>query len=1103
MKKGSALLVVLGMLSFMLISAVAFSAYMRYARLPSSFLRRSSASRMLAKAALAEAIDEIDAAIGNNPHPGIGTRQPRLGAGSLAADLNGLQNEDTRTRNHWTHRVYIGTNQLHQADDTVSTLTLEGLAYIPPALVNEARYYSRRSMAGVWKPLGFDSGRYAFCAIDVSDHFDANVLAAKASRTSSAGGKISLSYLFETGEKHVDSSAEDPSQWDNFLETQAKVRKMSLVESEILDQALEPPDATYVPFVSVADLNLALDSYNPLGLTSPFCRYIKNGGSDFYSPSGVADASGDKADRLKRLNFVSDGFFPKPEKYEKATGNLRYVDLTDFNEQPFDVNDLTLPNFPVDRLVDNPAREAGRRIADRTSFFGLMALYDYLDANNVPVSLALPTGERAPMICGIGNSKMNTAKLKLAAPAQTKSPASPPAAGTVYTVTQTTEYKIDAGEFSKFIDEGSIKAVFAYPFRGGVDLQNPTQPFKFTLEGQLTVFFSREGAIGFHDGGGLLSTTKNLFTDPGKMDNGVLRIPLKFTGFANTSFNNVQTDADAVREDDAILSMSSEAKAAIVQYLEQTPLLTVVEEWQEEKDPNTGMWFEKPGTRAVKSADSALSVVDAGGTATPLGNFMNGRQEKLVVGSALWLRVKNGNDKTVDLVPASLADDDELNNGNNANAMIVADIVGKTPLMRVIANAGTPLEVSCAALASASATGGSPIDIELDFTMNVQCVDPRWNWAPEHWYRTSAPVTKTTWLSAAQDFVDKDSRDHDIFLATSDAGYLQSVYELAFLPRFTDLDSYGNDQVCGNMDRLSAAFNDFETNPENVKNRHLMWKSYHPFAIDTGAPRDPFEELRLVTEGGGFKVNPYTDNVNVMMGALANTPCGWWAASTTTPENLPAANGQMQYPSQSDRLDARRFNKKYAFNNLTDESDTGNKPQFMWEDLAGVSQGETVTKQGVATELMRLIRQRAFKRGIDGDPDLWTDVFDGVQYNEKVNGAMDLVETLDPTDNNRECLDWDGRKSDFCGVNFSGTDALYDVDRKFLYGYWRECFAARQQLFLIFVRAEPMMMGGGALGATPPQLGARAVALVWRDPAKSPDDQTPHKTRVLFYRQFD
>ena len=43
MKRGSALLVVLGMVAFMVVSAVAFSAYMRASRLPNSYLRRASA----------------------------------------------------------------------------------------------------------------------------------------------------------------------------------------------------------------------------------------------------------------------------------------------------------------------------------------------------------------------------------------------------------------------------------------------------------------------------------------------------------------------------------------------------------------------------------------------------------------------------------------------------------------------------------------------------------------------------------------------------------------------------------------------------------------------------------------------------------------------------------------------------------------------------------------------------------------------------------------------------------------------------------------------------------------------------------------------------
>ena len=95
---------------------------------------------------------------------------------------------------------------------------------------------------------------------------------------------------------------------------------------------------------------------------------------------------------------------------------------------------------------------------------------------------------------------------------------------------------------------------------------------------------------------------------------------------------------------------------------------------------------------------------------------------------------------------------------------------------------------------------------------------------------------------------------------------------------------------------------------------------------------------------------------------------------------------------------------------------------------------------------------------------------------------------------------------------------LFDIDRMFLHSYWRDCFANRQQLFLIFVRAESTALGGAGEG-TPAQQGGRAVALVWRDPMPPTGSDVydvesqgyeamdakrhPHRMRVLFYRQFD
>ena len=102
----------------------------------------------------------------------------------------------------------------------------------------------------------------------------------------------------------------------------------------------------------------------------------------------------------------------------------------------------------------------------------------------------------------------------------------------------------------------------------------------------------------------------------------------------------------------------------------------------------------------------------------------------------------------------------------------------------------------------------------------------------------------------------------------------------------------------------------------------------------------------------------------------------------------------------------------------------------------------------------------------------------------------------------RDANGWDS--DDFFGVNLG--EEFHDVDRKFLYSYWRNCLGNDQQLFLVFVRAEPTVMGGGSANNTPSQLGARAVALVWREPVSTIPSNAPphpHRMRILFYHQFE
>jgi hypothetical protein len=154
------------------------------------------------------------------------------------------------------------------------------------------------------------------------------------------------------------------------------------------------------------------------------------------------------------------------------------------------------------------------------------------------------------------------------------------------------------------------------------------------------------------------------------------------------------------------------------------------------------------------------------------------------------------------------------------------------------------------------------------------------------------------------------------------------------------------------------------------------------------------------------------------------------------------------------------------------------------------------------------------------------------RFRDPSEGGDEIRDAHDPDDwkDSYEIIDWldlDDFTDDSVVYGIMRNEMTFN-ERKFFYGYLKECFANRSQLFLVFVRAESAAGGGGA-GS-----GARAVALVWRDPkaprygfasGKGKDnagkylkvlnglneecwrlnnrEYPPHKTRVLFYHQFD
>lgn len=982
-RKGSALLIVLGMLTFMVISAVAFAAYMRTARLPSSYLRRTVSSRLLVKAALAEAMERLDYAINDNPYPGVG-RQRLTGTAKLNRETAmGLSADEINAdHNFFYHHVFIGTNGWLNADETVSTLTLEGLAYIPAPLVNAARYYSRRTPTATWHWLGFDAGRYAYSVIDVSDCLDVNRIMADTRRNSGAS-RISLAYLFENAAHN--SYRAQPSVWDTFMDSYLKSGRTE--DSMLSDPGMVDPSK--VPLVSVADLNLALGSSSG-NLPKPFYNYITSGRDAFCTTS-------DK-DSFLNLMMVTDSYFPS-----LSTNSSDIIDIATPDGQPF-VEFSN--NASLSMLVSSSGDENSDTPEYSTALkrVGMANLRDYLDEDNVPVSLGLPSVERVPMICTMSPIVTISAK------PEPKSVEEQMEDGR-YKITKEFYWKINPSVLAS----SKLQVGLAYPFKRA-DGYSPS----FTVDGLACLFFTDQ-TVRLR---GLTKThpeNANVFSGNAAYSDGIFRIPLSSQ---SVSFNSVNSESDAVKQ----VSLGFSGVNSLAPYLSEKPAYTIT--YIVDKDPET----DKPKTPTINDIFEAnCNVVPVDASGNVLSDYANpasflklvqgGNSTKFQLNCVFYVRVKE-DDKTVDMVPAT-ALDDKLN-GNTARIpeQLVSRYTGSAgPVMKFVHNDFWVEYKDSDFAASGTLQGCKP--------GGVYCLDPRYNHAPENWIQQDGVINESDWLTAVKSLLNgnSDGRANDIWMSCSNQGYLQSIYEIAMLPRISDLKGQG-DAVLGNLPAIGSGA-DYAADISGLPHRDFMWKTYNCFAT-SGATRDDFEGIGAANLGNACKVNPYAQSVDSLMAAFANTPYSWAVASTN---NMDLAASDLK---------AINFNQKYAFSGMNAHA------KFEWEDLEHVAE----------------------------------------EFQTKIQSAGDWEAAWDQ-------LDWDG--DDLFG---SAAQDLSDVDRKFLYGFWRDSFANKQQLFLVFLRAEPMMMGGGAIGQTPPQLGARAVALVWRDP-ETGEAGNPHRMRVLFYRQFD
>jgi hypothetical protein len=1021
---------------------------MRMSRAPSSFLRRNIATSDLVKAALARAIEDIDDKIGNDIYPGIGpnaTEQRSYTAydqwrytGYEDAWVNRIfcpySNNNGDTDVNKTGRRNSSDSSILDFNDTAAVIPLEGLGYIPAPLVNQARYWSRRSFTARWKRFNYDLGRWAYTAINVSDLLDVNTLHAFTNRNSGAFGRLSLSGA-------VKNAGGDPKSFENF------VKNRGGTESQ-------------VPLTSVMDFNLALRDSGQVD--SPFYDWITKGGNNgFYGNS--------QSNQIAPLVFMTDSWYPTTNAFRKGynANNDETYYLSRPEDQPFLKfnNNKGLLEFFKN---GNPAGAGDSLLevfAPQIRAAGVACLYDYLDKDSVPISLVLPCTEQVPMIIGvcpiIRNFKFTVEDVS--------PPPPPPAPGAPTIEDHKLVIKLDSVSVN-------INASLLYPFKR---VQSPRQ---FRVQAMVRIYLGPNNMPLRASG-----NDSKLHPQPntGVWSNG--------TKFEDNIYTIVSAPQNVSLPNASSFDRGDEAEAII-----DLPLISFNGNDGTARDFFTWRRTTPPVTTTTPVPTPREEIVDftftpynTAGAPVGWGGF-GALGKEMLPNVAVWLRVVDSDGKTVDLVPATLQDDN-LNWSLGLSAGQAAQVGG------AICGTGTPLlnfktkKTSGAfpvlpienpepdlirwaknEVATSPATGVGESD-NSEYGA-LYCYDPRYNFAPEDWYAsTDKGVDADKWLDRVKgSLLGQEGRDSDIFMFVSNQEYLQSMGELAFLPRTQDLvwNDAGGGVLQGSFfdpgryNGVGSTFNDRkEFNVGSAANRAFFWRTYRAYAHDNLAA-DPIYNFRdsagngiFDDDGRGPRVNPYTEDAeNVFLAAIADTPEDYWAASTNTSQNIQdQANGFNKNPSEA---------LKHCFNNDSPLS--------------------KVTDQEIR-QIASIIRTKIRSGGVD-----WL-----AAYND---------------------LDWygNGDPQSFLqdAKNITQT-AINEVDRKFLYSFWRNCFGNRQQLFIVFVRAEPSVLGGA-------QQGGRAVALVWRDPAppagyenrigrayekevehKDNDLLPPHRTRVLFYHQFE
>jgi len=379
--------VVLGFLSFMMISAVSFAVYMRIERQASSNYRHATTARHLLDAALFRAIDEIDAEL----------RVPKVNDSSQPS-AQPLKFPD------WPGRVKTSAvaNGEENAKDA-RVLSLESLSYIPAIFVNDVRRYAIAKLvdddspgdpndpedkngstwAGAkWRKLSMpvasiagqqnataqgEIGRYAYVCINVSDMLDVNLC--KAAVRDAGTNRVSIGHLF------ADAAARKA--FDDKMRNAAA--------------------SSDIHYESLQDFYSCMDYRLDTTFGSPYHKFLKNGDDSYFD------------DAAKHVLITDSIVKAEPTRKTPAGATkgaisivvhppIKSAILMAARPSPESIQmDDDFQNALVLALkgrLDNAASVVNNGVT-------ATALADYIDQDNIPKQLNMPSVEMVPMISQI------------------------------------------------------------------------------------------------------------------------------------------------------------------------------------------------------------------------------------------------------------------------------------------------------------------------------------------------------------------------------------------------------------------------------------------------------------------------------------------------------------------------------------------------------------------------------------------------------------------------------------------------------------------------------------------------------------------------------